>query len=111
MLNLTAYHDEGRNGVMDGGEPGIAGAMLTVYTYTIGPEIVTTDANGQVIKTDLVPADWAITTIPDGYLPTAYSYERSDDPAGKVYDPAVLVADDQAPGSVHAMVIGVVPAQ
>ena len=110
-LNLTVYHDANINGVMDAGESGISGVMLTVYTYTIGPELVTTGPNGTLIKADLVPADWAITTIPEGYLPTAYSYERSDDTEGKVYDPAVLVADDPAPGSVHTMMIGLVPAQ
>ena len=110
-LNLTVYHDENRNGMMDADESGIGGVDLVVYTYTIGPEVVRTDANGQVIKTDLVPADWAVTTIPTGYLPTAYSYERDDSTAGKVYDPATLVADDPAEGSTHTMMIGLLPAQ
>ena len=108
-LDLTIFLDENRNGIMDDGEGGVEGISFTVYTYTIGPETVTTDADGTVTKTDLVPADWAVTDLPEDYLVTAYSYERSDGTEGKQYDPNLLLADDPEPGSVHTMMIGFTP--
>ena len=109
-LNLTMFLDENRNGMMDAGEGRVAGVSFVVYTYTIGPEIVTTGADGTVTKTDLVPADWAITDLPGDYLVTVYDYQRDDSMAGKNYDSTLLLADEPEPGSVHTMVIGLVPA-
>ena len=107
MLDLTVFIDTNRNGVMDEGETGLP-LVFTVYTYTIGPENVTTDAQGKLLH-KLVPADWAITGLPAGYAPTVYSYERSDDTEGKNYDSAILVADDPEKNSTHTMIIGLVP--
>ena len=107
MLDLTVFIDANFNGMMDGSESGLP-LTFTVYTYTIGPENITTDAQGKLLH-KLVPADWAITALPAGYAPTVYSYERSDGTEGKNYNSAVLVADDPEPGSTHTMVIGLVP--
>ena len=107
MLDLTVFIDTNSNGVMDEGETGLP-LVFIVYTYTIGPENVTTDAQGKLLH-KLVPADWAITGLPAGYAPTVYSYERSDDTEGKNYDSAILVADDPEKNSTHTMIIGLVP--
>ena len=107
MLDLTVFIDANRNGVMDEGETGQP-LLFTVYTYTIGPANVTTDAQGKLLL-KLVPADWAITGLPVGYAPTLYSYERDDSTEGKNYLSNVLVADDPEPGSTHTMIIGLVP--
>lgn len=109
-LDLTIFLDGNRNGTRDAGEEGIGGLSFTVRTYTTGPETVTTGADGMVAKTDLVPADWAVTDLPWDYLVTAYSYGRSDPTEGKMYDSTLLLADEPEPGSVHIMVIGMVPA-
>ena len=105
-LNLTVFLDGNRNGMMDAGEGGVEGISFTVYTYTIGPETVTTGADGTVTKADLVPADWAMTGLPEDYLVTVYDYQRSDGTAGKQYDPTLLLADEPEPGSVHTMTVG-----
>ena len=107
MLDLTVFIDANLNGIMDEGESGLP-LVFTVYTYTIGPENITTDAQGKLLH-KLVPADWAITALPAGYAPTVYSYERSDGTEGKYYNSAIPVADDPEPGSTHTMVIGLVP--
>ncbi len=109
-LDLTAFLDENRNGVMDAGEVGVGGLNLTVYTYAVGSATVTTDASGTVTRADLLPVDWAVTGMPGEYLVTAYRYERSDDTAGKFYDPTFLLADEPEPGSVHTIGIGLVRA-
>ena len=114
-LDLTVFLDGNRNGMMDAGEGGIGDVSFTVYTYTIGPETVTTDADGTVTKTDLVPADWAVLLpLENGqmevngaqYLPTVYMHTTPD---GTVT--SSLVAEDPEPGAVHSIMIGFAPAQ
>lgn len=108
-LNLYVYMDENRNGQSDPGEPGVEGFGVTVHTYTIGPETITTDSDGNATKDDLVPADFGLL-VPDFgiYAPTGYIYERSDDVAGKMYDAALPLVDEPEPGSVHTVRIGLV---
>ena len=108
-LTVTIYEDANRNGQRDAGESGIPGIDIVVYTYTIGGHILTTDTAG-VVVTNTVPADFIIYIYDmTGYTPTAYSYERFDDTAGKNYLPSNLIADDPEPGSTHTIKIGLVP--
>ena len=112
-LDLTIFLDANRNGMMDEDESGISGIRLNTYTYTIGAEDIITNAEGKVLKTDLVPADWAVQWghygIPAGYGVTGLNYERSDSTVGKMYASDTLVVDDPEKNSTHTMTIGLVP--
>ena len=108
-LNLTIYHDVNANGMRDAGEPGIGDRDLIIHTYITGPEIVTTGSNGTLVKDNLMPATWVIASLPQDYIPTAYSYERSDSTKDKYYNPASPAVFDPEPGSIHTIIIGMIP--
>jgi len=78
----VVWFDTNANGVQDAGEPGLAGATVTLYDAT-GTNEITTDADGNSITsittgtdgaysfTNLPPGQYTVQfTPPSGYLPT-----------------------------------------
>lgn len=113
-LNLHVFEDRNGNGEPDATEGVENLRSFHVYTYTIGPKSFITGPDGMTGITDQVPADFGVFVdtemlAQEGHTWSTTSYVRSDDTSGKQYDSTFPVADDPAPGSVHTMLIGLVP--
>ncbi len=82
----TVFNDFNQNGVLDSGEPGVAGAKLTLFYG--GSQLVgqrTTDSTGTYTFSDLQPGLYVLKEQnPDGYTDTTVNMRTSVLSAGQV---------------------------
>ncbi len=82
-LGDTVWRDDNRNGIADGGEPGVSGVIVNLLDS--GENILastTTDGNGHYEFTNLLPADYIVefnlSSLPIHFTPTLQN-QGSDD--------------------------------
>jgi protocatechuate 3,4-dioxygenase beta subunit len=69
-LGDTAWLDENKNGMQDGGEPGMPGIVVSLYQYGTLSAQTTTDLYGRYLFTGLFPGTYDVTVAMQSELKT-----------------------------------------